>query len=88
LVRGGAKEAPGAVFSVRQFLHRCGIQTETPYPMLGSREELPNAYDLASRLILVPCNASLDERQTRFIAASLEEASRQLEIASPAESLR
>ncbi|MEW6212006.1 MAG: DegT/DnrJ/EryC1/StrS family aminotransferase, partial [Acidobacteriota bacterium] len=67
LVRGGAKEAPGAVFSVRQFLHRCGIQTETPYPMLGSREELPNAYDLASRLILVPCNASLDERQTRFI---------------------
>jgi dTDP-4-amino-4,6-dideoxygalactose transaminase len=88
LVRAGVKEAPGAVFSVRQFLHRRGIQTETPYPAIGSREELPNACDLASRLILVPCNASLDERQIRFIAASLEEASLQLEIASPAEALR
>ncbi len=84
LVRAGGKEAPGAVFSVRQFLHQHGIQTETPYPMIGSEDELPNSYDLASRLILVPCNASLDARQIRFIASSLEEASRRLEIASPA----
>ncbi len=89
LVRAGGKEAPGAVFRVRQLLHQRGIQTETPYPiLLGSREELPNSYDLASRLILVPCNASLDERQIRFIASSLEEASRQVEIASPAETAR
>jgi dTDP-4-amino-4,6-dideoxygalactose transaminase len=92
LVRTGGKEAPGAVFRVRQFLYRRGIQTEKPYPVLGSREELPHSYDLASRLILIPCNASLDERQIHFIASSLEEASREVvrefKIASPAEARR
>ncbi|HEY7543463.1 MAG TPA: DegT/DnrJ/EryC1/StrS family aminotransferase, partial [Blastocatellia bacterium] len=92
LMRASSKEAPEAVFRVRQFLYRRGIQTETPYPIPGSREELPRSYDLASRLILVPCNASLDERQIRFIASTLEEVSREVarefKITSPAEARR
>jgi dTDP-4-amino-4,6-dideoxygalactose transaminase len=79
LVRASAKEAPGAVFSARRFLHRLGIQTETPYPvLLGSPSDLPNAHDLASRLILIPCNASIGRRQISVIASGLEEASKEI----------
>ena len=68
-----AKDAPETVFRVRKLLHTNGIQTETPYPvLLGERDILPNAHALAERLLLVPCHASLGEKQISHIAATLE----------------
>lgn len=76
VVRSRGQEAPGTVHHVRQVLHAHGIQTAEPYPVvLGGRSTLPNAHDLASRLVLVPCNASLGSRQIGQVAAALEGAS-------------
>ena len=56
--------APEAVHQVRRALYESGAQTETPYPLLlGGRDELPHAHDLAARLVLAPCHASLGKRQ-------------------------
>jgi dTDP-4-amino-4,6-dideoxygalactose transaminase len=79
LARVSDKDAPSAVYLARRFLHSRGVQTETPYPvLLGPRDVLPNAHTLAARLVLVPCNASLGERQIRRVAAALEAASREV----------
>jgi dTDP-4-amino-4,6-dideoxygalactose transaminase len=61
------------VLRVRRALYERGVQTETPYPvLLGGRDALPNAHDLAARLVLAPCHASLGERQINRIRTSLE----------------
>ncbi len=71
-----SENAPESVFRVRKLLHDNGIQTETPYPvLLGERDILPNAHALAERLLLVPCHASLGERQMAYIAATMKKVS-------------
>jgi len=65
-----------AVLRFRRILYEHSIQTETPYPVAcESFTAVPNAYKLASRLILVPCNASLNEKQMKHIARTIEIAS-------------
>ena len=69
---------------MRQVLYGRGVQTELPYPfLLGSPKELPNAFDLANRLVLVPCNASLGPRQIARVARALQEASEAIESRLP-----
>ncbi|MGH9928240.1 MAG: DegT/DnrJ/EryC1/StrS family aminotransferase [Pyrinomonadaceae bacterium] len=79
LVRARLEDAPAAVYKIRCFLHARGVQTETPYPvLLGSGEALPNSHELATRMILVPCNASLGDKQMHLIGAALEGAAREV----------
>jgi dTDP-4-amino-4,6-dideoxygalactose transaminase len=85
LVRVPPTEAPRAVWEVRRLLHARGVQTDCPYPVLqGSPEELPNTHNLATRLVLVPCNASLGDQQIGRIVAALEDASRAVLALCPA----
>jgi dTDP-4-amino-4,6-dideoxygalactose transaminase len=61
---------------VRRALYESGVQSETPYPLLlGGRDELPHAHDLAARLVLVPCHASLGQRQIGRIGKALQDLS-------------
>jgi dTDP-4-amino-4,6-dideoxygalactose transaminase len=63
---------PEMVYSLRRKLYERGAQTETPYPvLLGGRDELPNAHDLAARLVLAPCRASLGAKQIGLIGGVL-----------------
>jgi dTDP-4-amino-4,6-dideoxygalactose transaminase len=79
LVAAPRSERASTVLKVRKILHRHGVQTETPYPVvLGTMEELPRCYDLASRLILVPCHASLGASQVDRIAEALSAASQSI----------
>ena len=79
LVRAHLEDSPAAVYKIRRFLHAHGVQTETPYPvMLGPAEALPNSHELAARMILVPCNASLGDKQMHLIGAALEGAAREV----------
>ena len=67
--------AADAVLQIRQFLYRRSIQTEIPYPVGHIKPEThPNVYDLVSKIILVPCNASLSKKQMDYIAETLSEA--------------
>jgi dTDP-4-amino-4,6-dideoxygalactose transaminase len=59
---------------LRRTLHALGFQTERPYPALGSREAFPNAHDLAARLVLLPCHASLTPALLGRLARALERA--------------
>jgi dTDP-4-amino-4,6-dideoxygalactose transaminase len=73
---GGESAAALAVQRARAHLHSQGIQTETPYPMVWkSPINLPNSRDLAARMFLVPCNASLGDVEMKKIAVALAEAS-------------
>jgi dTDP-4-amino-4,6-dideoxygalactose transaminase len=56
-------------FRVRLALYEAGIQTEEPYSVSW---DAPNARELARRLVLVPCNASLGEKQIDRIVSVLE----------------
>ena len=79
LVRVSPQDAAAAVYRVRRFLHARGVQTETPYPLLlGPAAILPNAHDLASRMILLPCNASLRDKQMQLIGDAIEAAAREV----------
>jgi aminotransferase len=70
--------SPGAAHRVRLSLYNRGVQTEDPYPLLwDAPERFPNARDLAGRLLLVPCNASLGRAEMRAVARALDEASRE-----------
>ncbi|MEG4166341.1 MULTISPECIES: DegT/DnrJ/EryC1/StrS family aminotransferase [unclassified Microcoleus] len=72
LVNATPEQAQESVYRVRCSLYDRGIQTETPYPLLlGGPDELPNAHALAARLLLVPCNTSLDETSIKYIATVL-----------------
>jgi dTDP-4-amino-4,6-dideoxygalactose transaminase len=67
-----APDIAKAVLEFRRLLYQRSIQTETPYPIGHiAKETHPNVHDLASRLILVPCNASLGLRQIRYTADAL-----------------
>lgn len=56
-------------FRVRMALYERGIQTEEPYPVLW---DTPNAREMARRLVLAPCNASLGRKQVSRIVSVLE----------------
>lgn len=61
-------------FSIRHFLYTRGIQTKPAYPIqIGSLHDLPESHDLAARLILVPCHASLRTREIKLIVKALED---------------
>ena len=69
--------APEAVYRARRALYERGVQTETPYPiLLGGRDELSNAHDLAARLLLAPCHASLGGKQIKLLADALQAAAK------------
>jgi dTDP-4-amino-4,6-dideoxygalactose transaminase len=63
-----------ALLLARRILHRRGIQTESPYPVLAVGDH-PRARRLVNRLLLVPCHASLGAREIERIRAAMIEAS-------------
>lgn len=76
LVEGAEPRA--RVDRARAVLHACGVQTEYPYPIrLGDRATFPNCHDLADRLLLVPCHASLGEAQMERVCDGLSAAARE-----------
>lgn len=59
-------------------MHDAGVQTEDAYPvLLGSKGMLPQSHLLSSRLLLVPCHASLGRREMGHIQRVLESIDRQ-----------
>lgn len=76
VVEGG--DPAKRVYQSRTALHAHRIQTETPYPiLLGDRKALPNCHDVADRLLLVPCHASLGSKQIERVCEGLRAASNQ-----------
>jgi dTDP-4-amino-4,6-dideoxygalactose transaminase len=70
--------SPDAARRIRLSLYNRGVQTEDPYPLLwDAPERFPNACDVADRLLLVPCNASLGGAEMRAVARALDESSRE-----------
>jgi dTDP-4-amino-4,6-dideoxygalactose transaminase len=64
-----------AVLAFRQAMHEHSVATEDTYPILaGKRAEFPNAYDLAERMVLIPCNASLRPADLRQVGTALSAA--------------
>ena len=65
-----------AVRRFREVLYSYSVQTELPYPIvLGTPEQIPNAYELAKRMVLIPCNASLTEEKINLIGHAVFSAS-------------
>jgi len=80
LLRVKPSDCEQALFRARQVLYAYSIQTEVPYPMLaGTQFTLPNSFDLARRLLLVPCSAALKDAQIRIVANALRAASERIE---------
>lgn len=76
LVPALAKSASDA-HRLRVALHKCGVQTENPYPMIwDGGQSFPNAESIARRLVLIPCNASLDASQIERISRAIRDAAR------------
>jgi dTDP-4-amino-4,6-dideoxygalactose transaminase len=74
-----ASHCSDAVLKFRQILYQQSIQTENPYPIGHVRPDThPNVYNLVSRLILLPCNASLKVEHMRKIARALAAASEKI----------
>ena len=69
--------ASKAALALRRTLHGLGLQTEPGYPViLGDASLLPQAHDLACRLVLVPAAAALSRPATRRVAEALRAAAR------------
>lgn len=75
LLPAGKSDVGAAVLAFRQAMHEHSVQTEDTYPILaGKRAEFPNAYDLAERMVLIPCNASLRPADLRQVGTALSAA--------------
>ena len=78
LTAGSGGQAAASV-SVRRLFHEVGVQVEPAYPVvLGSPNQLPNAWTLAGRLLLLPCNATLGRRQIERIVSAVDAVSRRV----------
>lgn len=79
LLNVSASHQNEAVLEFRQFLYQQSIQTETPYPIGHVQPDThPSVYTLFSRLILLPCNASLKERHMNLICQAVTAASHRI----------
>lgn len=76
LLNVSASHQNEAVLEFRQFLYQQSIQTETPYPVGHVRPDTyASVYNLVSKMILLPCNASLKERHMKMICQAVTAAS-------------
>lgn len=76
LIKQHLRDESTSVAWVRKFLFDRGIQTESPYPFLWQNStNFQNTRDLTSRLLIVPCNASIRKREIHYIARAITDAS-------------
>ncbi|MBP6124341.1 MAG: DegT/DnrJ/EryC1/StrS family aminotransferase [Phycisphaerae bacterium] len=76
LLRVSGDEARAAQYRFRQILYSHSVQTKPIYPVvLGTPDKLPNACELADRLLLIPCNESLSASQITLVGQAIQNAS-------------